>query len=226
MAMNAESQFHWCGYSARDGRVEAPASSHRGRRAPRSRVAQEDCRLPGSRSTSLEGPPNCRDPLGMCGRASRDIISTEVKETRRSGTERGPSLLVALDHLRRANLRIVRVLPELAPGLPLAQKVVALVKLEPDPASSRSCSAVPMPPGVTSLLPEVLFLVRQPIDPIEKRFVCHIHAPREWRLPEGRAGDDREVGFAQRGLRHRWVLSTRAWVGEHTARGPAGAHPA
>ena len=25
MAMNAESQFHWCGYSVRDGSVEAPS---------------------------------------------------------------------------------------------------------------------------------------------------------------------------------------------------------
>jgi len=56
----------------------------------------------------------------MRGSASCDIISTR------------PSLLVALDHLRWANLCLVRVLPELAPCLPLAQQVVALVQLDGD----------------------------------------------------------------------------------------------
>src|SRR6185436_18863257 len=91
--------------------------------------------------------------------------------------EAGPGLLlVALDDVRGSDLRAVGVLSELAPGLALAEQVVALVELDADriePFLLGGADATALP----GLLPELFLLVSQPVDPIEDGFVRHVHAP-------------------------------------------------
>jgi len=71
-------------------------------------------------------------------------------------------LLIILDNLGRANLRVVRVEPDIAKGTPLAQEVPALIQFDLDLAEPLTIGL-----GKFPLLVQPLLLLDKALDIIE-----------------------------------------------------------
>jgi hypothetical protein len=96
----------------------------------------------------------------------------------------GPLLLVLLDDLRRANLRLLRVLPCFAQGPALTQQIPTLIQLHLDLPE-------PLPIGlfqrsVLAMLVEPMFFRHQGLNVIEDRLILdllvHVDASNECRV--------------------------------------------
>jgi hypothetical protein len=75
-------------------------------------------------------------------------------------------LLIILDDLRRANLRIVRVKPDIAKGTSLAQEVPALIQFHLDLHEPFTIGL-----GVCPLLVQSVFLFNKELNMIEDRLI-------------------------------------------------------
>src|SRR6187551_801031 len=82
-----------------------------------------------------------------------------------------PLLLVALDRLRVANLRCVRILAGVAQRTPLPEQVPALVEAHLD--LLEPVVLVRAEPALADLRVELVLLVDEPLDPVVNLFVCH-----------------------------------------------------
>ena len=75
-------------------------------------------------------------------------------------------LLIILDDLRRANLRVVRVKPDVAKGTSLAQEVPALIQFHLDLHEPLTIDL-----GVCPLLVQSVFLCHEALNMIEDRLI-------------------------------------------------------
>src|SRR4051812_7707952 len=89
---------------------------------------------------------------------------------------RSRSLLVVLDHLGRADARVLGVEAGGTPGLALAEQVVALVELDPDPIQAPLIGIL-QPAAVARAAPERLLLRSEVVDLLEDRVIVHRDAP-------------------------------------------------
>jgi hypothetical protein len=88
-------------------------------------------------------------------------------------------LLIILDDLRRANLRVVRVTPEVAKGTSLAQEVPALIQFHLDLHEPLMIDF-----GVCPLLVQSVFLFDKALNMIEDRLISNLIL-HESLLPRG-----------------------------------------
>jgi hypothetical protein len=88
-------------------------------------------------------------------------------------------LLIILDDLRRANLRIVRITPDVAKGTSLAQEVPTLIQFDLDLHQPLTISC-----GVCPLLVQSVFLFDKALNMIEDRLIFDLIL-HESLLPRG-----------------------------------------
>jgi hypothetical protein len=118
-----------------------------------------------------------RDPLAVGARMverDRELVLGD-DETGRADQE-GYLLLVVLDGVGAAGLRVVGIQPELALGPALTQEVPAAIERDADLVESHAVARLEL--AVALALVELVLLGDQLVDPLENVTVLDLSAPR------------------------------------------------